>query len=638
MPQSSNSDRSDRINHDITDITSTKQLLSFAAASQLERVMMQQRAANHGRVVLSQGRIAQGAGFGSTRESAGARLSDALRNGLSQNNLHSLDDIIGALAPDLERTGGLSSLAMRLSGDRRAELKSSITAHVPPSWTRSVLEDPPAGDVGVLIQASALLSSFVSADKLGSPGAVARIRDRYSKDLDLLVRRLIIISAGPPAPRNYEAQILLGMLASYAFEQMQELLEFELRYKPLGFRAWRAITKLVRLSSQEHADALKSWVRSLVTDAEELRERSIYPGRGLDLELAISIPDAWSPPEDDWAGAALLTRAREPEATIRERGTAVMGLWQRAISRQRPDLDRTERHLRELIIEFREGNSRPDAPGGLEWVAATLEHAMDTRTTVCSDFPEVDQHWFQCVHEAAAKIDVPAHLQQGTRTLFRHMILQNAGVYRRQAIETVVTSGWNEPVAKALGFFLKRETTETWLRVRAEFALGLMQRQSWPVVDDLTGACQHACSNLQRAMDGPDGRPTRTQVLEMHASLFAVGDCFGVPGADDRARRLRANITPALTYLADMAPDRGVLVDGAARAAAYTLTMTAQPSRPGGSPELSRALLEKLSSHPDPVTRRLSRWALSFRFADDGGIRPLLDAALLEDDASLYGD
>jgi hypothetical protein len=61
--------------------------------------------------------------------------------------------------------------------------------------------------------------------------------------------------------------------------------------------------------------------------------------------------------------------------------------------------------------------------------------------------------------------------------------------------------------------------------------------------------------------------------------------------------------------------------------------MTAQPSRPNGPPDLSRVLLEKLSRHPDEVTAGLSRWALTFRFAGDGTIRPLLDAAVPENNA-----
>ena len=66
--------------------------------------------------------------------------------------------------------------------------------------------------------------------------------------MELLVRRLILISVAPPTSRNYDAQILLGMLASYAFEPMRHRLESQLRHSPMAFRVWRAITKLVILS------------------------------------------------------------------------------------------------------------------------------------------------------------------------------------------------------------------------------------------------------------------------------------------------------------------------------------------------------------------------------------------------------
>jgi hypothetical protein len=42
--------------------------------------------------------------------------------------------------------------------------------------------------------------------------------------------------------------------------------------------------------------------------------------------------------------------------------------------------------------------------------------------------------------------------------------------------------------------------------------------------------------------------------------------------------------------------------------------------------DLSQELLQKLSAHPDPVASKLSKWVLSFRFAPDGAIRPLLTA------------
>ena len=93
----------------------------------------------------------------------------------------------------------------------------------------------------------------------------------------------------------------------------------------------------------------------------------------------------------------------------------------------------------------------------------------------------------------------------------------------------------------------------------------------------------------------------------MHASLFAVGDCFGVAGAEARARSARDRLRPILEDLASMTEDpRATILRRPARAAAYLLTVTAQP-RVNGHKDLSEELLEKLSRHADPVTARLSR-------------------------------
>src|SRR5205814_902580 len=172
---------------------------------------------------------------------------------------------------------------------------------------------------------------------------------------------------------------------------------------------------------------------------------------------------------NDWIGRALLARARNPDATISERGTAAMGLWQRALRDGHP-LEKTREDLRELITEFRDPDSRPDAPAGLRWLAATLEHVIDVEAEVCNDWPEVDEDWFRNVQEAADELDdadagIPATLLTGTKNLFRQMILQNASVYRREAIETVVASGWSAPVARALGSLLEKEQEEAWLRI-----------------------------------------------------------------------------------------------------------------------------------------------------------------------------
>src|SRR5207244_1080235 len=99
----------ERISHDVADITSSAQLLRYAAAGQLEQLMRQ-------RPDLTQGDVAKGAGFGASQRNAGAALSAALRREFTASQLSKLDDIIGALlatAPDTEGTGGLSSLDLR---------------------------------------------------------------------------------------------------------------------------------------------------------------------------------------------------------------------------------------------------------------------------------------------------------------------------------------------------------------------------------------------------------------------------------------------------------------------------------------------------------------------------------------------
>jgi hypothetical protein len=394
---------------------------------------------------------------------------------------------------------------------------------------------------------------------------------------------------------------------------------------------WRTITKLVRLhEDDQQAEVLQPWVRGLIVDAEGLRKVSLYAGRSLDLDLAITVPLAWSPPDDDWVGDALRARARDSEATIRERGTAAMGLWERALKQEGPELIRAEKDLRALVTEFRDPEARKDAPAGLRWIAATLEQALDERTVTSDTWPDVDEPWFRNVQKAADELDkagLPAHLLRGTKNLFMHMILQNAGVYRQQAIDTVVVGGWNAQVARALGYLLRTEREEAWLRVRVEFALGYLQRPDMWTETALTGSCELAYANLDLGQLPLDTRPPRSRVTEMHASLFAVGDCFGVAGAEERARSARDRLRPILEHLADMRElPRARMLRRAARAAAYLLMVTAQP-RVNGKKDLSEELLEKLSGHPDPITSKLSRWALSFRFAPDGTVRPFLASA-----------
>jgi hypothetical protein len=80
-----------------------------------------------------------------------------------------------------------------------------------------------------------------------------------------------------------------------------------------------------------------------------------------------------------------------------------------------------------------------------------------------------------------------------------------------------------------------------------------------------------------------------------------------------------------LDELAEMKDPQARILRRPARAAAYLLTVTAQPS--AGGTDFSKEALEKLLRHPDPLTSRFSKWALGFRFARDGSVRPLVAAA-----------
>jgi hypothetical protein len=167
--------RRNQVSQEVTDISAASQLLRYAAAGQLE-VLCSRRGLTHGAV-------AQGAGFGTTVTSAGPALTKALGDRLTPRQLNGLDEVIGALVPDLDGTGGLCSLALRLSAESRREMKgSSLTARVPPSWTAEILGGQPADELGVLIQASALLSEFIAADKIKTSAPLASIRDRYSRE------------------------------------------------------------------------------------------------------------------------------------------------------------------------------------------------------------------------------------------------------------------------------------------------------------------------------------------------------------------------------------------------------------------------------------------------------------------------
>ena len=601
---------------DIGDISSADELIRYAVRAQLALVS---DAASHTTIAKAIGMARD-----PQTSTASANFAHTLAKGtFSDAKLQKLDEVIVALAPaSTAHTGGLSSLAICLRGLRDRE---SLSDRVPASWTQEILQRPADDEVGVLTQASALLSAFLAADEIEKashkPRAVRAVRDRYSKEITHVVEQLIVLGYAPPTPRSVEALILLGTLGSYAFDITKEALDYAL-IQPLGFRAWRVITTLVMLNRRaQRVPEIRKWVQQLLADAEEYREISIYPGRSLDLELAIRIPPDWSPPEDDWAGAALLARANNPRATIRERGTAGMGLWQRAVADPRRDRHQAAVDLGPLIAEFEAPTERPDVYPGMRWAATTLKHVMAANETVCSDWPETDDPWMQHVRNAIAYLErqvIPDDVLPGTRALFCQSLLQNAGIYRRQAIEALVAGGWTGPVARALGRFLELES-ESWIRIRALFALGFLQHRDRGVEKSLTSACQLAYSNLRCS-------PTKAQITEMHSALFAVGDCFGATGVpDDDVQRMRDGIQDVLVDLVDGELTLAETLYPVSRACAYLLTFMVLP-RVNHVEDLAEVLLKKLRNHPDGPTQELAKWALKNRIGESGSVKPLIQA------------
>jgi hypothetical protein len=301
-----------------------------------------------------------------------------------------------------------------------------------------------------------------------------------------------------------------------------------------------------------------------------------------------------------------------------------MGLWQRAVADSRRDRDPVVANLTLLIEQFEAPAKRPDAYRGTQWTAATLRDVMARNTGVCNDWPEVNEQWMRHVDDAVQYLGrqgIPEQLLPGTSTLFRHSLLQNAGVHRRQAIEALIAGGWTGPVARAFERFLELESAESWIRIRALFALGFLQHRDRGVESSLAASCQHAYSNLI-------GTPSQAQITEMHTALFAIGDCFGATGiAEEDVRRVRSIIQDVLVGLVNGSLTAHPALFPVSRATAYLLTFMILP-RNNDREDLAEKLLVELSKHPDTTTRELSIWALRNRVNDNGDVQSLVHARL----------
>src|SRR5262249_37012950 len=157
---------------------------------------------------------------------------------------------------------------------------------------------------------------------------------------------------------------------------------------------------------------------------------------------------------------ALRARVGLAGATGRERATAALGLWERALNRQSAASRITvKRYLRELVSQFRGmGGASPtvDHPAAeLQWVADTVMYGTENDEKVCNSWPDTGRRCVEIVGDATRSIDVAKSIRSATVTLFEHALLQNAGVYRRRAIDTLRAGGWAGKVTPALAEVLE---------------------------------------------------------------------------------------------------------------------------------------------------------------------------------------
>lgn len=549
------------------------------------------------------------------------------RQKFSVGELRALDELVVAVADSKQHTGNLAQFGVQVG---RLRGRESISASIPSIWTHDILDavSDEDDDLAVLIQASLLLTNLARVHQVGKPSSI--IRSRYGEQIALITQRLIIIAVSPPTYRNIEAQVLLGNLAQYAFDIVVDEIEHSIESSPLGFRVWPALTELLMISQDLErrsnpfvSGALRPRLRALLGEAAHLRAGSIYPGSSLDLELAIAVPNGWLGP--NFITNLLLQRAKDTEAALRERGTAAMGMWRRAYECGSTGDPYVSSMLHELVDQFLgETSQGQDVASGLQWIAATLNRAMMEDRAVCETWPDVDQPWFRAVGEAVERLDdygIPKLILPATKGLFRHVLLQNAGVERRKAMDTLVAGGYVDPVTRAVGALLCDERAVEWVRIRALLALGFMQHRSQFVKATLLHACEWA---YRRFIEQHE--PSRARIDELHAVLFAIGDCYGVKGAEAEAREIRERLRSILSDLVTKRQTTDKPRYPLARAIAYLLTFTAQPRRPDGELDFSEMLLQDLREHPDPVTQNFTRWALQFRFSPGGRTKSLLPA------------
>jgi hypothetical protein len=114
-------------------------------------------------------------------------------------------------------------------------------------------------------------------------------------------------------------------------------------------------------------------------------------------------------------------------------------------------------------------------------------------------------------------------------------------------------------------------------------------------------------------------------VKELHAAVFAVGDCFGDPAAAREAERIRLRLDPTLTAMVQAAtkPEYQEHLIPIARALAYLIATTAHVRTAE-----SEKLLHMLDKVDDEPTQIMREWGLR-RVSEENRGKPPHHVAIL---------
>lgn len=131
---------------------------------------------------------------------------------------------------------------------------------------------------------------------------------------------------------------------------------------------------------------------------------------------------------------------------------------------------------------------------------------------------------------------------------------------------------------------------------------------------------ERSCAAAEKLLadSGAPAIADRGAISQMHAALFAVGDCFGSVGTESIGQRVRARIDALLGRLQTLSREGGEDFFPIARAATYVLV-----AMPRAGDASTRSLLLELSqSHEDEAVRRLAAWGQG-RFDKNLNIKPV---------------